>query len=173
MAFSAQAVANSFIDIAGKGVLDPMKLQKLVYYAHGWHLAIEGGPLSQQEFEAWQFGPVIPDLYREFRAYGADKVTRYARKRNQLTLQYVVPRIPDTSSPVAEAAHSIIQDVWGIYGGYSAIKLSNDTHKDGTPWAKLYDPHKQHVIIPNDEIKAYFVSLLSKSGSSLATTANT
>ena len=160
MAFSAQAVANEFIDIAGKGHLDPMKLQKLVYYAHGWHLALEGTALTKQSFEAWQFGPVIPDLYREFKIYGAGKVTAFATTFSDVTQRYIAPRLPECDvDEAAESAHSIIRDVWSIYGDYSAIKLSNDTHKDGTPWAKWYDPNRQHVIIPDADIKAYFRSL--------------
>ena len=174
MAFSAQAVANEFIDIAGKGNLDPMKLQKLVYYAHGWHLAIENAPLIQQSFEAWQFGPVIPDLYQEFKVYGAGKVTDYATKLIHATNKRVAPRIPDDdTSRRSEAARCLIGDVWSVYGEYSAIKLSNATHKKGTPWANWYDPYKHHVVIPNDEIKRYFNSLLVEGGSSLGIPAHT
>lgn len=172
MPFSAQAVANEFIDIAGKGRLDPMKLQKLVYFAHGWHLAIEDAPLTQQNFEAWQFGPVIPDLYRAFKNYGAGEVTDYATKFNTLTARLFTPRISPERDEDTRAAMDVIRDVWSVYGPYSAIKLSNATHMDGTPWAKWYDPAKHHVVIPNEEIKAYFESLNTKGGSSVGDAAN-
>jgi len=173
MSFSAQAVANEFINTAGKGRLDPMKLQKLVYFAHGWHLAIEDAPLIRQHFEAWQFGPVIPDLYRALRDYGAGNVTEYATKFNSLTSRHVSPRIPSDAGEEARAAIDVIRDVWSVYGPYSAIKLSNATHMDGTPWAKWYDPAKHHVVIPNEDIKAYFDSLNAKSGRNVGIEANT
>ena len=173
MAYSAQAVANEFIDIAGKGHLDPMKLQKLVYYAHGWHLAIEAAPLIRQHFEAWQFGPVIPDLYREFKAYGAGRVTAYATEFSSITQSRIAPRIPENeATDASEIARSLLQEVWGIYGIYTAIKLSNDTHKPGTPWANCYRPDHPHAIIPNTEIQAYFESLQVESGGALGTTAH-
>ena len=40
-----------------------MKLQKLVYYAQGFALAITGKPLFQEDIEAWEHGPVAPALY--------------------------------------------------------------------------------------------------------------
>jgi uncharacterized phage-associated protein len=171
MAFSAQAVANEFIDIAGKGTLDPMKLQKLVYFAHGWHLAIEDAPLVRQHFEAWQFGPVIPDLYRALKDYGGGDVTRFASRFDPITSRWIAPRIP-SDGPEAQSALDLVRDVWDVYGPYSAIKLSNATHMDGTPWAKWYDPAKQHVVIPDSDIKAYFDSLNAKAGESVGISAS-
>jgi len=173
MAFSAQAVANEFINIAGKGRLDPMKVQKLVYFAHGWHLAIEDSPLTRQDFEAWQFGPVIPDLYRAFKDYGSGAVTEYATKFNFDRHVYTTPRIREERGEPSIVALDVIRDVWGVYGSYSAIKLSNATHKIGTPWAKWYDPTRHHVVIPNSDIKDYFESMQPKSGAPIGVTANT
>jgi uncharacterized phage-associated protein len=173
MPFSAQAVANEFIRIAGKGQLDPMKLQKLVYFAHGWHLAIEDRPLTRQLFEAWQFGPVIPDLYRAFKSYGAGNVTEYATKFSPVHAHPITPRIRDDQDRDASAAMDIVNDVWGVYGAYSATKLSNATHMDGTPWAKWYDPSKQSVVIPNQDIREYFSSIQAKGGITVGLTANT
>jgi len=44
-----------------------MKLQKLVYYAHGWHLALNNEPLIDEQVECWQYGPVISSLFHEFK----------------------------------------------------------------------------------------------------------
>src|SRR5258708_4237314 len=71
------AAANFFL---AKGLedgvsIDPLKLQKLVYFAHGWHLAVTGKPLIDEYVEAWPYGPVIPSLYHRFKSYGADPIT--------------------------------------------------------------------------------------------------
>ena len=54
MAYDARAIANFFLDKAGedKQSLDQMKIQKLVYYANGWHLALRSSPLIDEQVEA-------------------------------------------------------------------------------------------------------------------------
>jgi len=48
--------------------LSPMKLQKLCYYAQGYALA-EGNELFSDDFQAWQHGPVVYDLYTKHQDY--------------------------------------------------------------------------------------------------------
>jgi uncharacterized phage-associated protein len=48
-----------------RGPMTAMKLQKLCYYAYGYHLAWEGRQLFPERFEAWANGPVCRALYRE------------------------------------------------------------------------------------------------------------
>src|SRR5271157_4349946 len=68
----ARAVANYFLDLAKKEnrPIDPMGIQKFVYFAHGWNLAMYGRPLIIQDVEAWDYGPVIRDLYQDFKRFG-------------------------------------------------------------------------------------------------------
>lgn len=47
-----------------------LKLQKLLYYAQGWHLALHGRPLFADPLEAWIHGPVVPSVYRRFNGWG-------------------------------------------------------------------------------------------------------
>ncbi|HEY1718789.1 MAG TPA: type II toxin-antitoxin system antitoxin SocA domain-containing protein, partial [Verrucomicrobiae bacterium] len=59
--FKSIAVANRFIELAQKSdsKLTLMKLLKIVYFAHGWHLALrDKSPLIDDTVEAWKFGPV-------------------------------------------------------------------------------------------------------------------
>src|SRR5712691_11530985 len=78
MSYSALTVANTFLDLAtqeGKYVTN-MKLQKLVYIAHGYYLAYRAGePLIFEDVKAWQWGPVIVELYEALRQYGAHIVS--------------------------------------------------------------------------------------------------
>ena len=61
---SSLAIANEFIrrSLAAPEIeLTQMKLQKLVYFAHGWNLvASDGDPLVEDEVQAWDYGPVFP-----------------------------------------------------------------------------------------------------------------
>ena len=59
-----EGVANAFLKKSQKDgtIITQMKLQKLVYIAHGWMLGLSGKPLVNQEPEAWERGPVFPQL---------------------------------------------------------------------------------------------------------------
>src|SRR5580704_12809669 len=52
-------------------LLCPLRLQKLLYYVQGWSLALRGRPAFDDEIEAWTLGPVVPEIYRQFKPVGA------------------------------------------------------------------------------------------------------
>jgi uncharacterized phage-associated protein len=55
-------------------LISNLKLQKLLYYAQGFHLALYDEPLFPEAIEAWTHGPVVPDLYRHYKKYGAGAI---------------------------------------------------------------------------------------------------
>src|ERR1700689_5397887 len=77
--YPASAIANELIKLSLQKTnsgLSPMKVQKLVYFAHGWYLALTGGrPMINEPVEAWKFGPVVPSLYYELKKYGETPIT--------------------------------------------------------------------------------------------------
>ncbi len=165
MPFDPRAVANRLLELARERQLplDPMKVQKLLYYAHGWHLALTGKPLLDRSVEAWQYGPVLPDVYRAFRQFGAQPITEPARyfaiDGGKLTLRrYAMP----ASDPDMDYADRILRRILEQYGGYSGIQLSMMTHADGTPWAQVWSENsgKRYVPIPDADIAAWFKSVL-------------
>src|SRR5690606_17024633 len=71
---SCFAVANYFLSQSNADagdLISNLKLQKLVYYAQGFSLALLDEPLFEDEIEAWMHGPVVPALYREFKTHGS------------------------------------------------------------------------------------------------------
>jgi uncharacterized phage-associated protein len=64
-------IANYFIWLANEtgSFVSNLKLQKLVYYAQAWHLAIHETALFEEDFEAWVHGPVIPVLYQKYKQF--------------------------------------------------------------------------------------------------------
>ncbi|MCB0375635.1 MAG: DUF4065 domain-containing protein, partial [Sinomicrobium sp.] len=68
-------VANYFLSKYGVDYhITPMKLVKLVYIAHGWHLGITDNALIDENPEAWKYGPVIPRIYHEFKKFGKNPI---------------------------------------------------------------------------------------------------
>ncbi len=157
--YSSKAVANSLITLAQEHgeQLDHMKLQKLIYFAHGFYLAFYDVPLIDEVIEAWDYGPVIPSIYHEFKHFGANPIQRLAKAFNGE--EFLSPLV----DPNDDLANSFLQEVWRAYGEYSGIQLSNITHAVGTPWRNVRDKYDRNVlsaVIPNEEIKRYFKSQL-------------
>ena len=144
---SVLAVANAFLDEANKKgkKLTNMQLQKLAFIANGFSLAILGRPLYYQENRAWQFGPVVPELYKRLQRFGRGEV------RESINA-------PDELDPKSKEAE-IIRSVFDAYGNKSAFALSRLTHKPGTPWSKVWrtDPYG---IIPQKIIQDHYRELL-------------
>jgi len=166
MPHSAAAIANYFIERAlREGVrLSPMKLQKLVYCAHGWHLAITGQPLLDESIEAWRYGPVINSLYHEFKDLGNQPIRRRASRFDPERFRYVTPSIEEEPDESLETTRSILDRTWHVYRPFSAVQLSSMAHRKGTPWDVVMSSatDKEPVanrIIPNELIQEHFIEL--------------
>lgn len=142
-----------------------MKLQKLVYVSHGWNLAFEG-PLVHEPVEAWKWGPVFRSLYGEFDEFGSGEITRRATAFDGGRLSVCEIGITDYENPDSEVTSGFLESIWGIYGGYSAGELSNITHREGTPWATMFEQMgktiKPFTVIPNDLIERHYKKLLNE-----------
>ncbi len=166
MPYPAKAVANEFLELAqGDGKkLTQMQLQKLVYFAYGWYLAITGKRLIDEQVEAWQWGPVIPSIYREFKRFGSSPITEQARQVmfRDGEVGFFAAGI-QSDDPKADAlARQVIKRVWDIYGKYSATELSNMTHEPNSPWSKTPDKEKPGTGIDDHLILDYFRQLAAK-----------
>ncbi|HAJ02337.1 MAG: hypothetical protein CL683_03240 [Brevundimonas sp.] len=162
MAAWSPAIANEFIRLAtddGKG-LTQMQLQKLVYIANGWSLAIRGEPLTADSPQAWTYGPVYPELHRALRSYGRDEVSREIRNS-----EFIPGMFEDEQNVPARAALSgderaIVTRVYRDYGKFHAFQLSALTHRDGTPWTQVYNGGLgKFDDIPSNMIRDHFVEL--------------
>ncbi len=127
--------------------MTPMKLIKLVYIAHGWHLGLDKGPLINEAPQAWKYGPVIPSLYYRFKKYKDSKIDENP-----------------SEFPQDEELTSFIDELWDVYGKYDGIQLGAKTHQVGTPWYIVWNgiannPFKFNLEIPNDLIKSHYRKL--------------
>lgn len=123
-------------------LMSNLKLQKLVYYAQGFHLAMEDSPLFNEPIEAWEHGPVCVPLYREYKQYGSGAIP--------------IPDV-DAFDIFSAAVHEILDMVHKYYGQFSAWKLRNLTHSD-TPWILAH--RNGRAVITWDAMKSYFKTLL-------------
>ena len=111
----ARTAANNLIYIMGDAFddLTNMKVNKLLYFAQGHYLKKYGKPLFDDKIEAWDHGPVIPDVYSTYKGYGDRPIHDY----NSNAIPKVTPE-----------AEEILFGVAREYGKYTASALRNMTH---------------------------------------------
>lgn len=127
MAHDSREVANALLEIGKrKGVkMSMMKLIKLVFFAHGWHLGIYGTPLCSDRVEAWRYGPVFPDLYRSLPYKGSEIV-----KEPIIDSFFGIP----LNAKFTEQEERLLEKIVDAYGHLNAFQLSDITHENGSPW---------------------------------------
>lgn len=145
--YSSKIIAKAFLELAFQEsiAVTPMKLQKLVYFAHGWNLALNNEPLISDVVEAWQYGPVIRPVYFEYRKYRNENLTSLGKDTQVL---------PTLDSKAKE----IVEETWETYKNYSALTLSVITHEEGSPWDQVVDScgWEDKPKISNELIKEFF-----------------
>lgn len=158
--YSSTTIANWFIDQARsvkKYELTPLKLQKLVYIAHGWNLALTDKPLINEDVQAWQYGPVVPNIYHRLKHYGKEQITDNILEIDDSGLE--IPRVPLDD----EFTNQLLHKIWDVYGSYDGVRLSQLTHAADTPWSyqweKMQKTGLQQSAIPIDDVKRYYKKL--------------
>lgn len=122
----------------GADDISDLKMQKLLYYAQGMSLAMRDTPMFEDTIEAWQHGPVVPNVYRIYKKYGAKGIP-----------------YSDDDAPQEDYTSEddeVLETVYNYFGQFSAWKLRNMTH-DEDPW-KNTPPGSE---ITQDSIKAFFM----------------
>src|SRR5437016_8859052 len=79
---SARKIADYLIAFAHR-VGDPisnLKLQKLLYYAQAWYLALHNEPLFPESIEAWVHGPAVPPVYGKFKGWAWQPIGFHPKK---------------------------------------------------------------------------------------------
>lgn len=159
--YDPAAVANGFLEMGFRDsvAVDPMKIQKLTFFAHGYYLALTGEPLVREPFQAWKLGPVLPSLYRAMKQYRSSPITDYA-----YVYDYKLDKAVPAAPPEPDADFIKVRDfVWNSYGKRESITLSNLTHRKDGAWAKTLtaNPGIEGPQIPNDFIRKEFDSLVT------------
>ncbi len=166
MPYSAESIANAFIELAAKEgkPLSNMKLQKLLYFAQGHSLSLLGEPIITDEAQAWDYGPVYPEVYHAFKHFGAGSIQK------PLAHPFFDPEGGDEHDPWAAPNdpkdRAFLKAVWNAYSNKSAVQLSEMSHVSNGPWekARKASPNARHVVIPKDSIATYFKGLRKKEG---------
>lgn len=123
-----------------------LKLQKLVYYAQGWYLALTNEPLFDEQLEAWVHGPVSPDLYGVYSQNGYLDIEKNGSELN-----------------IDVKAKEILDFIWENFGHYTGKQLENFTHEE-KPWiiarGDLLPFQSSNNVITKESMREYFKSII-------------
>jgi uncharacterized phage-associated protein len=136
--YDARAVANFFIDQGAERnhQLNLMTVLKLIYFAHGWYLAMNNKPLVKNDFEAWERGPVVRVVYESFKDFKkARPIDRKATKFDPVSGEHTEVAYQFEKDEVA-----FLKSIYMRYGHIHALELSKMTHEPGSPWIKSGTP---------------------------------
>ena len=121
-AMTLEEVKNWFLS---RQSMSPKKLQKMLYYAYSWGLVLLNddnesfdNKLFDANFEAWVHGPVIPDIYFEYKPYGFQNIPQ---------LDSISP------NPEDDDVTDVLEQVLSVYGGFNGNQLESLTHSE-EPW---------------------------------------
>jgi uncharacterized phage-associated protein len=112
--YSALDISSFFIK---KGV-SPLKLQKLLYYSQVWFFVKKDCSFFQDRIKAWIYGPVIYDVWSDFKYMKRSSIIPISRASNTL---------------LDDIAISHLDEVWSSYGHLSGSDLVDLTHNE-LPW---------------------------------------
>lgn len=140
----ASDVADFFISLGNAENEDPMtnmRINKLMYFAQGFHLQRFGTPLFKDEIKAWKYGPVVESIYRKYHPTGRNIITECSPNFN--------------ISGFSADDIQLLLDVYNKYRSLSTSRLVEKSHEANTPWARTYvDGENRTIGLPL--IKEYF-----------------
>ena len=140
------ACANTILECFFKRdrLITHMKLQKILYFSTGTYVATENRPMTEQLFQAWPYGPVLPNLYYQLRMYGDSDITELIEFENS-KYSYKYGEVFDTIVSIVEKL-----------GNLTAWELSEKTHAKNGPWFQTVDKKGYKKDIDFNLIKEYF-----------------
>ena len=134
-----------------------LKLQKLLYFIQAYFLTNkkDSSPCFYEKIEAWDFGPVVPDAYHEYKQYGSGDIPSIE--------SYILfdedniwnsERVSFVDNIIEDEDKLLIDKVVDKFADYSATDLVSLTHRQ-SPWIEAYVPHQNNEITI-DAIREYF-----------------
>jgi len=159
MSYDGREIANFVLDACdatGKNVTN-LALQKIIYFCHVWTLIEYQKPLLKHQFEAWEFGPVLPYLYRDFKENSSAPIKSRAKRIDPATGQHFVP-LPDLEEDLKKHLLRIVDH----YTKLSAGALVALSHVEDGPWHTTWN-HKTKINpgmkISDDQITTFYAAV--------------
>ncbi len=172
--YAAQSVANWFINksrLSGRNDMSHLKLQKLLYLAHGWSLAIDNRPLLNEPIHAGPFGPLVPSLFMTLEKSKSNILQEIIGVAHDDNNDKITPHTYQIDKN-DEFVQKLLERIWEVYNQWTPIQCSSYCHKEGSPWDQVVEALGQDrtselimtgIQIPDSLIRQYFITELESS----------
>jgi uncharacterized phage-associated protein len=136
-----------------------LKLQKLLYFAQGIYMASsDGQKLFEEPLQAWEYGPVVPYVYHEYKIFGNNPITPV---NIELYCDGGIELLRSRKEKLPSEIVDFLQNIWNTFGKYHDIQLVELTHLKGSPWFEIYEQNnrsipKTGIIINPEKMFQYF-----------------
>jgi uncharacterized phage-associated protein len=131
-----RAIANFVLDHCdrrGRSITN-LSLQKVLYFCHVWSLIKLREPLIRHSFEAWEYGPVLPYLYRAFKNFDRSPIVGRAECIDPSDGKKQIVKYTFDS-----ATEALLQEIAEFYTRLSASALVRLSHIEGGPWHSVWN----------------------------------
>ena len=140
-------VSKLFLFWSAKNGDDPitnLKLQKLLYYAQGWSFAELKRELFEDNVEAWQYGPIVSEVYNTYKSF------------KNLPIEYDIEKDnSDIENNFDKETLDFLKKFYESYIVIPAFRLVESSHQE-RPWLEVYNNKGPKSIIEKGVIQEFF-----------------
>jgi len=157
----------------------PLQINKLAYISHGWSLSGLDRPLfnnSNQQIQAWKYGPVVVGIYHMLKKFGRSHITldnlkqpnnstKRSGHHNSALIPIIEQDVDDVLMQYPELKKAL-DWVFNVYMDYTGSELINMTHRPGSPWDQCRSRGIENLFltsggkhVPDNIIRLYYKDL--------------
>lgn len=126
-----------------------LQVQKLMYLFEAYYLNVKNvDRLYECEYQAWNFGPVATPLYKTFKKYGRNNIILTEQEKS-------------LGNNISEDKKKLLNDIYNVFGNFTAMELVNFTHADGSPWKEAWE-YREYSNINKERMKSWFSKYVTK-----------
>lgn len=128
--------ANYLSELSGRS-LSNLPMHKILYIADMNFVGKTGRRLLDENFQAWDHGPVLPSLYHRCKAFGAKPVPNVFWGAKELS---------------GEGEAAILEKAWDHLHDLTPGQLVGITHSNHGAWVRRYSPGARNITISTKDM---------------------
>lgn len=126
-----------------------LHVQKLMFLFEAYYMNVMQAPyLYECNYQAWNFGPVAPKLYKRFKEYGSNPIVLTANELKE-------------AESIDDLKKELMKKLFDAFKTLSAADLVKFTHAEGSPWKDAWNT-KEYSTISKEKMKEWFSKYVIK-----------